>query len=513
MNDLQAGDGAPARAPGIAWALALGVGLILLRLIYSGFADLFPEEAYYWNYAKHLDIGYLDHPPMVAWLIHLGTRIFGETEFGVRICTLPCSLVASFFVYRSTLLFYGRREAVFAALLAQVLPFFFMIGFMITPDAPLTACWAGALYFLARVFFGSSARAWLGVGICLGLGMLSKYTIALVGVSALVFMVLDAPSRFWFLRLAPYGAVALSMLIFSPVIFWNAAHHWISFAFQSKDRVAEARRFSTHELLGAMLALLTPVGFVTAASDLLRSESTDPAGARRRLFARVFTLVPLTIFLFFSFTHRVKLNWTGPLWLALLPVIAATLASNWQGRRFLRMGWAVTLVVFPLIYVVQLQYLAKGLPGLGYSANLELLPVGWSEMGHQIEAAKKAARLQIAAGERLLVVGLDRNFIASEAAFYSSDRNVSVAETTGAHLFGGRSLMYELWFPEKAQYGANLLLVSFNKSDLEGGRIRKRCGKMGDVEEHWLIRDGKKIRPYYTRLVFAYQSSAAAVRK
>ena len=46
---------------------------------------LIPEEAYYWNYSQHLDFGYLDHPPMVAWLIWLGSKFAGDTEFAVRI--------------------------------------------------------------------------------------------------------------------------------------------------------------------------------------------------------------------------------------------------------------------------------------------------------------------------------------------------------------------------------------------------------------------------------------------
>ncbi len=51
----------------------LAAGLILygfvLRLVYAGSVELMPEETYYWNYSRHLDFGYLDHPPMVAWLI------------------------------------------------------------------------------------------------------------------------------------------------------------------------------------------------------------------------------------------------------------------------------------------------------------------------------------------------------------------------------------------------------------------------------------------------------------
>ncbi len=48
-------------------ARALAIGIIAytvaLRLVYLGSVELLPEEAYYWNYARHLDIGYLDHPP------------------------------------------------------------------------------------------------------------------------------------------------------------------------------------------------------------------------------------------------------------------------------------------------------------------------------------------------------------------------------------------------------------------------------------------------------------------
>src|SRR3954466_7411937 len=92
---------APLRA--VPWLIA---ALVLLRIGYLGFAELFPEEAYYWNYAKHLDIGYLDHPPMVAWLIHLGTWLFGNNEFGVRLFAVLSSLTAGFFAFKLTELLY-----------------------------------------------------------------------------------------------------------------------------------------------------------------------------------------------------------------------------------------------------------------------------------------------------------------------------------------------------------------------------------------------------------------------
>ena len=236
-------------------------GLLLLHLATLTGPDLFPEEAYYWLYNRHLDIGYLDHPPMVAWLINLGTMVFGHGEFGVRIFAFLCHLVTCFFVFRLTALCFTDSAAWTAVAMLQVLPFFFLTGFTMTPDAPLTACWAGALYFLARIFFQENSRSWLGLGICLGLGMLSKYSIALIGPATLLFMALDSQSRRWFRNRAPYGAVLLSAAIFTPVLIWNAQNNWASFAYQGMNRVAAPWRFSTHELLGSILVVLTPVCF------------------------------------------------------------------------------------------------------------------------------------------------------------------------------------------------------------------------------------------------------------
>ncbi|MBV5269296.1 MAG: glycosyltransferase family 39 protein, partial [Afipia sp.] len=70
------------RETGIA-AVAIAV-LVALQVIYAATADLRTDEAYYWTLSKEYVLSYLDHPPMVAWLVRFGTAIFGDTNFGAR---------------------------------------------------------------------------------------------------------------------------------------------------------------------------------------------------------------------------------------------------------------------------------------------------------------------------------------------------------------------------------------------------------------------------------------------
>jgi dolichol-phosphate mannosyltransferase len=494
---------------GMQWralAVALVICAALLRVIYGSRVELLPEETYYWNYSRHLDLGYLDHPPMVAWLIRGGTALFGTTEFGVRFGAMITAAIASLFVYRLTRNLFDEASALVALVLVQLLPFFFFGGIMITPDAPLTAAWAALLYYLERALIADRACAWWGVGISLGLGLLSKYTILMIAPAAFIFMVWDPQARHWLRHWLPYTVMVLALVIFSPVIYWNATHEWASFAFQTSRRLAEAPRFSLHKLILSVLVLLTPAGAVGLWGALWGN--VEP---RRRLFMQLSVLVPLTVFFVFSLRHEVKLDWTGTLWIAAVPSLAFAVVSGWEhGTRglqgWVRSAWPPTLVILTLILGGALHYLVLGLPGVGYGEHMELVPVGWRTLGERATALKDDIRRKT--GTEPLTVGMDRYNIASELAFYAPDRTRSVAETTSGHLFGGLGLMYERWFPAKAQEGRDLLLIGFKAEDLRAPEVEARAQEWGPIGDGVLTRDGQVIRRYYYRFAHHYRAPA-----
>jgi dolichol-phosphate mannosyltransferase len=525
---LSAGEG------GAPWR-ALAIGLIayafILRLVYLGSVELLPEEAYYWNYSRHLDIGYLDHPPMVAWLIRLGTAAFGQSPFGVRIGALCCGMIASLFTYRLTRNLFGETTALAALVLAQTLPFFFLSGLLMTPDAPLTAAWAASLYFLERALVAGRSGAWWRVGLSMGIGMISKYSIGLLALVTAAFMLWDRQSRRWWRRWEPYAAALLALAVFSPVIVWNAQHDWASFEFQTLRRLGEVPRFALHKLVASALVLITPTGVLAVALALMGRKAAgagtggsegihdgdapgdngvngDTSNASRGWrFISMAVLIPLAVFAIFSLRHEVKLDWTGAPWLAALPIMALGLRASRADLAgiyaWLRAAWIPTLVTMLLIYGAGLHYLVLGLPGLGYSKHIELIPVGWREFSRQI--TETAAEFRKETGGDPLIVGMDRYAIASELAFYGTDRTKSVLETSSAHLFGGIGLMYERWTPPELQEGRNLLLIAWDPNDLAGKSIESHAERWGPVEDDVLWRDGQVVRHYYHRFAYNYR--------
>ena len=74
--------------------------MLAIRGVFSGLIDLMPQESYYWVYSQHLDYGYLDHPPMVARLVCLGTALLGRDELAVRLPAMICWLITAAFLFR-----------------------------------------------------------------------------------------------------------------------------------------------------------------------------------------------------------------------------------------------------------------------------------------------------------------------------------------------------------------------------------------------------------------------------
>jgi dolichol-phosphate mannosyltransferase len=491
-------------------ALALIAYAFVLRLVYAGSVEMMPEETYYWNYSRHLDFGYLDHPPMVAWLIRVATAVFGQTEFGVRAGALLCGAITSIFVYKLARNLFGAASALAALLLVQALPFFFLSGLLMTPDAPLAAAWAASLYFLERALIGNRSRAWWFAGISLGLGMISKYSIALLGPVVVAFMVWDPQSRRWWARSAPYVGALLALAVFSPVIIWNAQHDWASFAFQTSRRLAETPQFALHKLIGSIIVLITPTGLLAVVAATLGRRAADetPDEARRRRLFNLAIFIPLSVFALFSLRHEVKLDWTGAPWTAALPAMAFVMVSgNASVGRFatwIRAAWMPTILVMLLIYGAGLHYLVLGIPGLGYDKHIEAIPVGWRDLSAHVLETAHAYRKET--GSDALIVGMDRYAIASELSFYGGAHTATGLQTANSNLFGGMGLMYGRWLPPKSQDGRNLLLVAFSPGELDDKFIHARVERLGPIEDDVLMRGGVLIRHYYHRMAFNYRS-------
>jgi hypothetical protein len=90
--------------------LALASFFVALRLLFAPLAEPIVDEAYYWLYSQRMELAFLDHPPLVAWLDWLGTQLFGNTPAGVRVGALACGLIALAYMYRLAWAVSGRRE-------------------------------------------------------------------------------------------------------------------------------------------------------------------------------------------------------------------------------------------------------------------------------------------------------------------------------------------------------------------------------------------------------------------
>lgn len=513
------------------FCLAVVIYAVALRLVYLGVPELLFEEAYYWNYTQHLDIGYLDHPLMVAWIMRPFVGLMGNIEFAVRAGAFLCWLVTAFFAYRLTRDVLGRAAAQRALALIAVLPYFFFVGLFMSPDAPLTACWAAAIYFMHRIVAKEEPRAWLWLGVAIGLGMISKYTIVLLGAAIVLFVLIDRPSRKWLTRPQPYVAVLVALVLLSPVIVWNWQHDWASFSFQSQGRMTSTFSFSLPRYLGNVFVLLTPTGVVSLIAlvvfrkqiatgfSILRARGA--AGFERSHFLLLWlALFPLVVFAAASLFRASKLNWTGPAWLPLIPLMALLVTPGLDVGlpsmlRACRRAWPPTLVVCLLVYAAALQWLGPGLPGVSYPHNRHL--VGWRDFGRDIELL--AQKLKRETGREILVVGMDRNRIASGLAFYRT-RTIDAAEvkvgrdpareTASENLFGSPGLMYALWFPAGQQSGKTMLLVGADVSILSTERVLSRVKIAGDIGAIEVWKNGKPAGRYHYRLVTGYQATPAA---
>ena len=217
---------------GFLWGVVAVV--TLLRATAAFAVPMTGDEAYYWEWSRHLALGYVDHPPMVAWVIAAGAWL-GATPGAVRIGFVACGVVATVAAADcATTLAGDRRAGAVAAGAVALAPLLSLAFTSATPDGPYLAWTALTLAAAARAFRAPGTWLFVALGVALGGALLSRlFALALLaGVVACAL----APQRRSLWRAGLWLSLALAALAYAPFLWWNATHGWATFVFALAQR-------------------------------------------------------------------------------------------------------------------------------------------------------------------------------------------------------------------------------------------------------------------------------------
>ena len=359
-------------------AIASLVLLTALRFVVAAATPLSPDEAYYWAWSRALAPGYLDHPPMVALWIRLGTDWAGQGALGIRLLgPLSTALGSVLLALAAEDLFPGQRLGIKSAVLLNATLLLGAGAVTMTPDTPLLFFWTAALWALARLNATRRPAWWLIVGLFAGAALDSKYTAALLGLGIAVWVFFRADGRQWLKTPWLWAGGALAGLCFAPVLWWNAAHGWASFAKQGGRtgdwRPAQALGHLA-ELIGGQIGLATPGVAILCAAGVAIAAWRWKRGSGPALLAAL-TVPGAMVFLQHALGDRVQANWPAILYPAGCIAAAAFAGRYWRPAAAL--GFAMTGLVY-------LQAATAIFP-LPRSVDPTLIRLGgWDTLGRQL---------------------------------------------------------------------------------------------------------------------------------
>ena len=323
----------------------------LVNLLQGMFTELADDEAYYWTWSQHLDWGFMEHPPMVAIFIALGSKLFGG-EIGVRIMTILASSGVLWLVYEKLV----RRDALlYAALVASVF-LAHVGGFLTAPDSPLFLFVGLYFVFLKPYLETDSWKSSIVLMLIITGMMYSKYHGAIVLLCAIVaYPKILTRRTFWVIAIS-------ATVLYLPHIYWVLTQGGQGVGYALADRFQHP--FSIEVIGNYIIGQLGVLGPLVALPLIWFAMRNKTRSTHDRVLK--FTVVGMFLFfLLWSFRGRIEANWTASLVLPMIILCHQFLQGNGHARKIM-----ISLAIPSLLLI--------GVVRLELSSNI--LPEGpWSE--------------------------------------------------------------------------------------------------------------------------------------
>lgn len=363
----------------------------LLRVAFAGAVGLSVDESYTVATGRHFALSYYDHPPLHVWLAAAWAHLMGsERPLIMRVPDIVMFAASTAILYRLTAAVYGARAGLWSAAAFNLAPVFTLnTAGGVLPDGPLVlatllAVWCFALAVRAPAPDATGRAAMLGAGAAGGLALLSKYTAVFPLLAFAAYLPASRPR--WLTEPATWIAALIAVAVFTPVIVWNHAHGWASFAFQGGRALLGGLSVARAALdFAGQLLYLFPWIAAVLLWALLRALRRGPGDATGWLFA-VLAAPAIAVFTLIGFWAKVLPHWPAIGWLFTFPLAGPLLVEiETRAPRLLHgITIATALLLVGLVSLVALQTatgaLGRLVPALGaHDPTLDLLD--WRALG------------------------------------------------------------------------------------------------------------------------------------
>jgi len=452
----------------VLFVFLLAISVFRIYYIQQGPLDLSPDEAHYWEWSRRLDWSYYSKGPMIAYLIYIGTAILGDNVFGIRVMAVIFSALSSVFIYALGKNMYDKRVGLLSAILLQIIPLFSTYGIIFTIDSPFIFFWILSLFLFwksinrnelcvmndesrknqtkpSRITHYAPRIYWILLGISIGFGLLTKYTMALFYLCSFFFL-LSRERKLFFTR-GPYIAFFLSLLIFIPVILWNAEYNWVTLRHTAgQAHIAEGLRITVKdffEFIGSQLGVITPLLFILMSVSLWSQRNYKEGSLLFWFFTPV-----IAFFLLKSLQGKVQANWALP------GYVTGIIAFSVFSRKVFSEGKVKKiLIVTAILLSVSVTAVAHYPSILNLSVKQDPTSRlrGWKELGSEVTKLYEEM-----SEDGPVFLFSERYQVSSELAFY-----VKGHPTTYCINLSRRMNQYDLWpgFSELLHYNAIFVTI------------------------------------------------------
>jgi hypothetical protein len=222
---------------------------LILSLAQAFLTQLTSDEGYYWYLSTHLEWGYYDHPPFLPFLIHLGRCIFSG-ELGVRFMGILLMCLGFFCLVR--LVDDKKPPAPYLYFILLSVPLLNYITIVVFPDTPLVAVSMFYLYFYKRFLEHDDWASAALMGAMLSLMLYAKYH----GILVPAFVIASNPALLRSRKF--YLSLLVAALLYSPHLYWQYAHHFVSFKYHLVGRSMNFQFPYLTEFIGVQPLVLCP---------------------------------------------------------------------------------------------------------------------------------------------------------------------------------------------------------------------------------------------------------------